>query len=129
MEKQKEEGESFYRARIYYPDNSKYHQAGWDIQVSLTGEREREEYYLEVKTYTPQSVVRKRVLLSNEQMKAAVRNRERYVVLRGLYNQREKRGEQMLAFADPVKQIEKGVFANQKNGYVFVVEDNREDME
>ena len=35
----------------------------------------------------------------------------------------------MLAFADPVKQIEKGVFANQKNGYVFVVEDNREDME
>lgn len=129
MEKQKEEGESFYRARIYYPDNSKYHQAGWDIQVSLTGEREREEYYLEVKTYTPQSVVRKRVLLSNEQMKAAVRNRERYVVLRVLYNQREKRGEQMLAFADPVKQIEKGVFANQKNGYVFVVEDNREDME
>ena len=82
-----------------------------------------------MKTHTPQSVVRKRVLLSNEQMKAAVRNRERYVVLRVLYNQREKRGEQMLAFADPVKQIEKGVFANQKNGYVFVVEDNREDME
>jgi len=66
------------------------------------------------------------ILLSNEQMKAAVRKREQYVVLRVLYNYRNRQGEQILAFPDPVKQIENGVFTNSQSGYPFYVKENGE---
>ncbi len=109
------------QVRIFYPDSRVYHQAGWDIRVTVTSEGKREEYYLEVKTHTAGSVRRREVYLSNEQMKAAVKNRGRYVVLGVVYNYRQRRGEKMTAIPDPVNCIADGTMVNQQKGYVFLI--------
>lgn len=107
------------QVRIFYPDSRVYHQAGWDIQVTVTEGGAGEDYYLEVKTHTAGSVRGKEMYLSNEQMKAAARNRDRYVVLGVIYNYRQRRGERILSFPDPVRCIGDGRMVNRQKGYVF----------
>lgn len=41
------------RAVVEYPDTENYHQAGWDIRITVTTGLEDHSYYLEVKTHTP----------------------------------------------------------------------------
>lgn len=112
------------QAKIYYPDGGRCHQAGWDIRVSLVEEEKERDYYLEVKTHTRRSVLRNTLSLSGEQMKAAARIRERYMVVSVVYDHRRETGEELKAFADPFDQIGKGVFVGQQKMYRFFV-DNR----
>lgn len=134
--------------RIDRPDNEFYHQAGWDIRVTVdagaeaVGEEVVAEgtapettampeqmrpawpqavYYLEVKTHTCGSVLRRRLYLSNEQMKAALRSRERYLVLNVVYNYREKAGEQIVVFENPAEQIVHGTLRNTQKQYRFYI--------
>lgn len=112
------------RVKIDYPDGGRCHQAGWDICVSLVEKEKEKNYYLEVKTHTKKSVLKDTLSLSGEQMKAAARNRERYMVLNVVYDYKRKAGEELHTFADPVDQIGKGVFVGQQKTYRFFV-DNR----
>ena len=60
-------------------------------------------------------------MLFRSQMKAAVKNRGRYVVLGVVYNYRQRRGEKMTAIPDPVNCIADGTMVNQQKGYVFLI--------
>ncbi len=114
------EGQAGTQVRIYYPDSTLYHQAGWDIQVSVTeGERTR-DYYLEVKTHTPKSVLKNTLALSGEQLKAAARNRERYTVLSVVYNHKGQTGEKLTAFTDPLKLIGEGKLVSRQKRYLLL---------
>ena len=112
------------QAKIYYPDGGRCHQAGWDIRVSLVEEEKERDYYLEVKTHTRRSMLRNTLSLSGEQMKAAARIRERYMVVSVVYDHRRETGEELKAFADPFDQIGKGRVVGQQKMYRFFV-DNR----
>lgn len=121
---QKTEPSTENQIKIYYPDGGRYHQAGWDIHVSVTEMGEISNYYLEVKTHTRKSIMRGAIFLSREQIKAAARNREQYVLLSVICDYGCEEGKEIRVFADPVGQIGKGVFASRQKQYVFFVEEN-----
>lgn len=113
------------QVKITYPDGGLYHQAGWDIQVSVMKGNETRDYYLEVKTHTRRSVMKNTLSLSKEQIKAAAKNRERYLVLSVVYDNGRKEGESLSAFSDPMSQIGEGVFVGQQKRYLFFVENQQ----
>ena len=123
MKKEHEaKGQADTQVRIYYPDSRLYHQAGWDIQVCVTKEEETKEYYLEVKTHTRKSVLKGMLSLSNEQMKAAAQNRERYTVLQVIYDYKEQAGEEILAYTDPLYLMGEGELVSRQKRYLLFVE-------
>ena len=78
------------------------------------------DYYLEVKTHTPKSVLKNTLALSGEQLKAAARNRERYTVLSVVYNHKGQTGEKLTAFTDPLKLIGEGKLVSRQKRYLLL---------
>ena len=78
--------------RLEYPDNATYHQAGWDIRVTDSTINVTTQEYIEIKTHTRKSYVRKQIRLSNEQMKKAIREGAHYHVLVAVYDYSRKEG-------------------------------------
>ena len=72
---------------IYKPDIAGYHQAGWDIRVTLSRVNEgtatvvSTDYY-EIKTNTSTSIYRDCVIIKDEQVKKAIIEEEHYHILR-----------------------------------------------
>ncbi len=119
MEKQEEIG--IQKVEIEYPDTKTYHQAGWDIKVVLQSADSFENiYYIEVKTHTPKSEYRDRLMLSNEQMKLAMQQMDNYVVLVVTYNYNNRVGVSVVPYQNVAKQIGAGTIRNSEK-YVFYV--------
>ncbi len=110
---------------VFYADNENYHQAGYDIKVtaSVCGEdgsvEETKVYYLEVKTHTPTSEVRDRLILSDEQMILAASEGERYSILNVVYDRLIKNGTDISELKNPVSLIGKRKLVNLRKGYLF----------
>ena len=86
------------RVVVERPDTENYHQAGWDIRVTMTTEGKDCSYYLEVKTHTPDSVARSLLALSNEQMRLAAEKGRSYIVLEVIYDEEEDRAVAIHSF-------------------------------
>ncbi|MCR5789887.1 MAG: DUF3883 domain-containing protein [Lachnospiraceae bacterium] len=112
---------------VFYADNENYHQAGYDIKVTVSvyGDdgalEETKVYYLEVKTHTPTSEVRNRIVLSDEQMILAASEGERYSILNVGYDRLIKNGTDITELKDPVSLIGKRRLVNLRKGYFFHV--------
>ena len=119
MEKQEENG--IQKVEIEYLDTKTYHQAGWDIKVVVQSADSSENiYYIEVKTHTPKSEYRDRLMLSNEQMKLAMQQMDNYVVLVVTYNYNNRVGVSVVPYQNVAKQIGAGTMRNSEK-YVFYV--------
>lgn len=116
------EGQTDGQVRIYYRDSALYHQAGWDIQVSVREGEEMKDYYLEVKTHTPKSGLKDTLSLSGQQMRAAARHRERYTVLLVVYDPKRQAGEKLEAFTDPLELMGEGRLVSRGKRYLLFVE-------
>ena len=102
------------------PDNSSYHQAGWDIKVVRKRGAEETLWLIEVKTHTPNSVRRGVLQISNEQMRLAAKHSENYIILSVICDHHQKRIRKVNAYRDPCRQLAKGVLRNYDNGYRFI---------
>lgn len=109
------------KAEVIRPDRENYHQAGWDIRVALTTPSRdvTEEYYLEIKTHTPGSVARGILSLSNEQMRIAAEQRERYVLLSVVYDYKERKVRRMDAYRNLIRCIADGRMYNAEGNYLL----------
>lgn len=96
------------QAVVERPDTEDYHQAGWDIRVTVTAERESQCYYLEVKTHTPRSVARSLLPLSNEQIRLATEKGRSYIVLEVIYDEGEDRAAAIHALPNIPELIGRG---------------------
>lgn len=105
---------------ILYPDNVSYHQAGWDISITDSA-KGNETDYIEIKTHTQRSYLRKQVRLSNEQMRFAIAQKEHYHVVVALYNYLERKGEDITVYDGVLKHIQNGRLKNIQNGYIYCV--------
>ncbi len=110
---------------IFYPDGGLCHQAGWDIRVTMNkGETGEEQvYYLEVKTHTRRSRFRNYLVLSNEQLKAAARQRQNYAVLHVIYNWEMRKGEELQVFQDPIERIAEGSLTSAEGRYLLAMKE------
>lgn len=106
---------------MLYPDTERYHQPGWDIRISYTDDAGRvvDDYYLEVKTHTLQSVSREILQLSNEQMKLAAERREHYILLVVVYDYRSKTVVRMDAHADLIRCLAMGSLYHAEGKYLL----------
>lgn len=104
---------------ILYPDTTSYHQKGWDICIKDSEDRDNCQY-LEVKTHTSRSYVRKHVRLSNEQMKKAITERENYHVLVVVYDFCNKMGREIIRYESFLSHIANGELKHMEGGYLFV---------
>lgn len=110
---------------VLYADNENYHQAGYDIKVTVSvygNDRYVEEtkvYYLEVKTHTPTSEVRDRIILSDEQMILAAAEGDRYSILNVVYDRLIKNGTDITELKNPVSLIGERKLINLRKGYLF----------
>lgn len=77
-------------------------------------------YYIEVKTHTPKSEYRDRLMLSNEQMKLAMQQMDNYVVLVVTYNYNNRVGVSVVPYQNVAKQIGMGTMRNSER-YVFYI--------
>lgn len=96
------------QAVVERPDTEHYHQAGWDIRVTMTTEEENHSYYLEVKTHTPGSAARSLLPLSNEQMRLAAEKGRSYVVLEVIYDEANDRALEIRSFPNVPDLISRG---------------------
>ena len=110
---------------VLYADNDKHHQAGYDIKVTVSayGDNDSVEdtkvYYLEVKTHTPTSEVRDRIILSDEQMIMAASEGDHYSILNVVYDRFIKDGTDITELKNPVSLIGNRKLVNLRKGYLF----------
>lgn len=105
--------------RLEYPDNATYHQAGWDIRVTDSTTDATVQEYIEVKTHTRNSYVRKQIRLSNEQMKKAIREGAHYHVLVAVYDYSRKEGQEIIPYTGFLENVADGKLQNDGDGYYF----------
>lgn len=108
---------------VSYPDaqaaDGRRGQAGYDICVTVEEAGAKESYYIEVKTHTGTSKVRDILYVSNEQMKLAAKESEKYYVLNVIFDHRIMQGTHVEYFKDPVARIADGTLRNENNKYVL----------
>lgn len=118
VEKREGAGETIRTVTLQYPDSGNYHQAGWDICITDSiGNGIRE--FVEVKTHTQKSYLRGQVSLSNEQMKKAIREGAHYHVLMAVYDYKQRKGQEIIAYTGFLENIATGKLKNSREGYVF----------
>ena len=105
--------------RLEYPDNATYHQAGWDIRVTDSTINVTTQEYIEIKTHTRKSYVRKQIRLSNEQMKKAIREGAHYHVLVAVYDYSRKEGQEIIPYTGFLENVADGKLKNDGDGYYF----------
>ena len=106
--------------RLEYPDNATYHQAGWDIRVTDSTINVTTQEYIEIKTHTRKSYVRKQIRLSNEQMKKAIREGAHYHVLVAVYDYSRKEGQEIIPYTGFLENVADGKLKNDGDGYYFL---------
>lgn len=108
------------RAVVDYPDTENYKQSGWDISIRFTGKIEK-CFYVEVKTHTAQSAVRKLMMLSPQQWMMALCQRKKYAVMMVSYNRQKVCCTHAEVYHDPVELVMKGKIRGTMQKYVFSV--------
>ena len=107
---------------LYYPDSELYHQSGWDIRMTKRSVDGTDTVnYVEVKTHTPHSKFRNVLVLSDEQMKMAIRQREHYTILMVVYDPLAKSGISATPYVNAAEHIASGKFANEEKRHVYRV--------
>lgn len=107
------------RVTVYYPDTELYHQPGWDISVKIETGECVEEYFLEVKTHTPRSMVRSVLSLSNQQMKKAAKEKDRYILVYVIYDEKTGNAVEVHELRDVIAQLAHGALTNGEGRYVL----------
>lgn len=104
---------------IVRPDTDTFHQAGWDIRVSFreTADRGAEIYYMEVKTHTTKSAAQGTLQVSNEQMKLAAKERERYILFLVEYDFNRKSVTGMQYYMDLIQCLAEGKLYHEEGKY------------
>ncbi len=125
LSKTSDESGKWEEIEVLYADSDNYHQAGYDIKVMLStyGDNgsleDTKVYYLEVKTHTPTSEVRDRIILSDEQMILAASEGDHYSILNVVYDRLIKDGTDITELKNPVSLIGKRKLVNLRKGYLF----------
>lgn len=105
---------------VTYPNDKNYHQAGWDICVNDSLNNGKTDY-IEIKTHTKKSYLRRQISMSNEQMKMAIAKKEHYHVIVVLYDYPNKKGEELTVYKAFLNYIQSGELKNIQQNYVFYV--------
>lgn len=111
--------------RVFRPDTSRYHQAGWDIKVTrsvsvpVTSITQETSWYLEVKTHTPASIRRGMLQISNKQMNLAADCGDNYILVSVTYNYHTGQVEGVTAYKNLFRQLAIGVLVNTAEGYLL----------
>lgn len=111
---------------VLYADSEHYHQPGYDIKVTdivyfddnTVDSRKTKVHFYEVKTHTPNSIVRDRIILSNEQMALAARWKENYSIISVVYDHRTHQGLSAAELCNPIFLIGEKELINSER-YIF----------
>ena len=112
------------KAKVYRADTGEFHQPGWDIEVTLWNEQEKETFYLEVKTHTPRSRARSLLPLSDTQMRLAAGLGKNYVLLLVIYDEALDQAVAMHPFRNVIGHLAEGTLRGAEGRFVLRWEAN-----
>lgn len=112
------------KAKVYRADAGEFHQPGWDIEVTLWNEQEKETFYLEVKTHTPRSRSRSLLPLSDTQMRLAAGLGKNYVLLLVIYDEALDQAVAMHPFRNVIGHLAEGTLRGAEGRFVLRWEAN-----
>ena len=111
------------RVTVEYPDTDTYKQSGWDIRIQLTDENGdvQDCHYIEVKTHTTKSVVKRRLFISKQQMQMAAKHGEHFFVLMVSYDKDKKCCVGIKAYCDLLQLFANGAIRSVTEIFDFEV--------
>lgn len=107
------------KVTVFHPDTEDFHQAGWDIEITIQNGQETRGYYLEVKTHVPRSKVRSLLPLSDTQMRLAAGLGEHYILLLVIYDETSNQALAMHPYQNVIRHLADGSLRGVEGRYIL----------